>query len=155
VAQPTRKAWQGRVQLVRQPLRLLGYVYDWRDAILNERRFHLTETNVADVCSMGKAQKRIADLDLIIILYSAFGDDFNILLKSSEWLVKRRCPIVFFVVNEYDLLREKNMVLSACKANYVCTQLPKATGEFLYGERGHVRVVEMPHALIDYGYHHR
>src|SRR5207247_5180964 len=53
---------------------------------------------------------------------------------------------VSFIGNEYDLMAEKLAFLSAARVDYVCSQLPLDTAEWLYAGVG-PRVLPMPHAL--------
>lgn len=125
----------------------LGYVNDWRDAFINHPALRVFSCNISNLIEYHACLRNIGEFDLIVVLHSAFGDDVSLLQKTANLLARRKCRIAVFVGNEYILMREKRAFIEAIHADYVCTQLPLATGQFLYGDIAGIKVIEMPHAL--------
>ena len=103
--------------------------------------------NINNLIDLGVKLKKLRDYDLIVILHSALGDDCRLLDLVSTYFDRRKCPLVAFIGNEYDLLPEKKRLLASLSVNYICTQLPLTVGTWLYEEVTSARVIAMPHAL--------
>lgn len=124
----------------------LGYVNDWRDAFNQNPNLFVNEVNILDYFSLVMGFKKIKEVDLIIILHSALGDSAEILINVAEKFNSRKCPLVVFIGNEYDLLIEKKTFLRNSNANFICSQLPLSAAEFLYGDLTDTKVLTVPHA---------
>jgi hypothetical protein len=125
----------------------LSYSADWREAFLASPALDVEVCNINNLVHLGRCLLRLRKYDLIIVSHVAAGDDMALPLKIAPALQRRRAPIITFLGNEYDLLDEKIRFLREVGCEYVCTQLPLATGHYLYGECDTGRIVEMPHAL--------
>ena len=125
----------------------LSYIADWRSAFLASNRLAVDVCNINNLVSYGARLLKLANYDLIVVSHAAAGDDLTVLTKSAGWFDRRRAPLAVFLGNEYDLLDEKIEFIRQTGAEYVCTQLPSAAANYLYGTRTNARIVEMPHAL--------
>jgi hypothetical protein len=125
----------------------LSYVADWRDAFRASPRLDIELCNINNLIHYGRCLLGIRQYDLIVVSHAAAGDDMTVLLKSAHWFDRRRCPMIAFLGNEYDLLDEKIAFVRDTEAEFLCSQLPIAAARYLYGELGNTRIVEMPHAL--------
>lgn len=125
----------------------LSYTQDWLDAIKENTSISADICNINNLIDFGVKLKRLRDYDLIVILHSALGDDCRLLDFASSYFDRRKCPLVAFIGNEYDLLPEKKRLLASLSTNYICTQLPLTVGTWLYEDVTSARVIEMPHAL--------
>jgi hypothetical protein len=125
----------------------LSYSADWREALAASPALDVEICNINNLVHLGRCLLGLKKYDLIIVSHVAAGDDMKLLLKVAAAFQRRRAPIVTFIGNEYDLLEEKIGFLRKVGCEYVCTQLPLAAGNYLYGECANCRVVEMPHAL--------
>jgi spore maturation protein CgeB len=55
--------------------------------------------------------------------------------------------LIVFIGNEYDLMAEKIDFIRKVEADYVCSQLPIETAEWLYSGCDSAKILPMPHAL--------
>lgn len=131
----------------------LSYIVDWRDAFLAAPRLDVEVCNINNLVHYGRCLARIGDYDLIVISHAAAGDDMTLLNRTRRLLQRRRCKLVMFIGNEYDLLDEKIAFAQATGAEYVCSQLPIETARALYADCGGAEIIEMPHALNPASYH--
>ncbi len=125
----------------------LSYIFDWRDALSRAPELDVEICNITNLFEYRRYRHAIATYPLIIILHSAAGDSMSLLLKTISWFQKRRGKLVMFIGNEYDLMAEKFGFLQSTKVDYVCSQLPIDTAQWLYAECLHSRVLALPHAL--------
>jgi len=124
-----------------------SYAVDWRDAFLDSPDLTVEVCNINNLIHFGRCLLQLKKYDLIVVSHIAAGDDMKLLLRCAHWFDRRRAPLVVFLGNEYDLLDEKISFIREVRAEFVCSQLPIAAANYLYGECEDSRVVEMPHAL--------
>ncbi len=130
------------------PYRALSYVNDWLEACCRSARLDIQLCDITDVIRFVRTLKRISEFDLIIILHSATGDNVTPLLKSAPLFDRRKGPVVCFVGNEYDQLKQKIAFLNAVECEYVCSQLPMTSALQMYrGDCPKSTILEMPAAL--------
>ncbi len=131
----------------------LSYVADWRDAFLAAPQLDVELCNINNLVHYGRCLLGIRRYDLIVVSHAAAGDDMTVLTKSAHRFDRRRCPMVVFLGNEYDLLDDKIGFVRTVEAEFLCSQLPIAAARYLYGDCGSTRLVEMPHALNPKSYY--
>jgi hypothetical protein len=131
----------------------LSYMADWRDAFVHSPFLDVEVCNINNLIHLSKCLFAIRRYDLIVVSHAAAGDDMAILSRVGYFLHRRRCKLVVFIGNEYDILDEKIAFLCNTEADYVCSQLPIEAASDLYAECGNTQVVEMPHALNPRNYH--
>jgi hypothetical protein len=124
-----------------------SYAADWREAFLGSPDLEVEVCNINNLVHFGRCLLRLKQYDLIIVSHVAAGDDMKLLLRCAHWFHRRRAPLIVFIGNEYDLFDEKIGFIREVRSEFVCSQLPIAAANYLYGECEHSRVVEMPHAL--------
>jgi hypothetical protein len=139
------------VRRLRRRYDTLGYVNDWRDALVRAPALDTRVCNITNLVDYARILRRIDEFDLVIILHSAAGDSVRALLRTVNRLRRRRGKLVAFIGNEYDLMAEKLAFLSAVRADYVCSQLPLDTAAWLYADVA-AKVLPMPHALNPVAY---
>ena len=125
----------------------LSYVRDWREAFVASPRLDVDVVNINNLVEYGAALARIREYDLVIVSHAASGDDMTVLRMTERLVARRRGKLVVFIGNEYDLLDDKIAFLRNASAEFVCSQLPIAAAQYLYGEVEGTRLLEMPHAL--------
>jgi hypothetical protein len=125
----------------------LSYVRDWRDAFCRSSALDVSICDMNNLVHLGRCMLRIKTYDLIVVSHMAAGDDMSLISRIAPFLDRRVCPIVVFLGNEYDLLDQKLEFCRAVKADYLCSQLPVAAAEYLYGELAGTRILATPHAL--------
>ncbi|MBV8772682.1 MAG: glycosyltransferase family 1 protein [Deltaproteobacteria bacterium] len=131
----------------------LSYVADWRDAFQASPGLKVELCNINNLVHYSHCLLRMRQYDLIVVSHVAAGDDMTVLTKSRAWFDRRRCPLVVFLGNEYDLLDDKIEFVRQTDAEYLCTQLPVSAARHLYGDLARTRIVEMPHALNPNSYY--
>jgi hypothetical protein len=140
-----------RVKLLFSELRdvnaKLSYVADWREAFLRSRSLELDVCNINNLLHLAHCLLRIRQYDLIIVSHAAAGDDITVLNHIVPFLQRRRCKLVIFIGNEYDILDDKIAFIRGTNADFVCSQLPLQAAQYLYLECTDSTILEMPHAL--------
>jgi len=124
-----------------------AYMADWKDAFLRSPRLKLEVCNINNLLHYARCLLGIRRYDLVVISHSAAGDDMTVLSRSAAAFLRRRCKLVMFIGNEYDLLDDKIAFIRRVRAEFICSQLPIASANYLYQECAGSRVLEMPHAL--------
>ncbi len=125
----------------------LSYANDWRDAFLDSPELDVAVCDMNDLVKLAKCLANVRSYDLIVVSHAAAGDDLTLALKAAPLLARRRCPLVVFLGNEYDLLEEKRAFCRKTRATILCSQLPLAAARYLYGDLDETRIVAAPHAL--------
>lgn len=124
-----------------------SYMDDWKDAFCSHPRLRVTTCNITDLFALHRELRQIGRYSLIIVLHSAAGDRMSLLLRVAERFHARRGTLAVFVGNEYDLMAEKIRFINKSGADFICSQLPLDTAEWLYAGCPRARVVATPHAL--------
>lgn len=125
----------------------LSYMDDWKDAFSQNPFLKIDTFNINDLTQFPKIKSKINSYQLIIILHSAAGDDMSLLLKTIPLLQKRKAKLAMFIGNEYDLMEEKFRFIKEIGAEFICSQLPLESAEWLYAELQPAKVLHLPHAL--------
>ena len=125
----------------------LSYVRDWRDAFGAAPDLAVTVCNIHNACDFRFLKKAIKTWPLIIILHSAFGDNLTMLRRLASWFQDRKGKLAVFVGNEYDMMAEKLTMLQRLHADYICSQLPVASAQWLYAGCQSAKTLPLPHAL--------
>lgn len=128
-----------------------SYYDDWLDAFTRSSLFQI---ELFDLCKWG-ARKRLKQVlsqyDLVVLHHSTNADNTFYLERVVDVLAARKCLLAVFVGNEYnqpvDGLGKKRAVFARMQPDYICTQLLKEAGEYLYADIVQMGVVAMPHAL--------
>ena len=86
----------------------LSYVADWREAFCHSPRLDVEVCNINNLVHFANCLLRIRRYDLVVISHAALGDDMRrCSCRIAGRLARRRCPMLMFIGNEYDLLDEK------------------------------------------------
>jgi hypothetical protein len=125
----------------------LSYVADWRDAFCESPRLDVEVCNINNLVHLARCLLHIRRYDLIVVSHVAIGDDMSIMPRAAAALARRKCPMVAFIGNEYDLLDEKIAFLREVRADRVCSQLPLRVAQHLYEGIDTNRILSTPHAL--------
>lgn len=123
-----------------------SYIKDWADAFIGCPEVDVVE---CDTMNLIDFKRRIKDtsFDLIVVMHSALGDDADLMLDKASWFHRRKGVLAVFVGNEYDIMDKKFAFLRESCADYVCSQLPHDTAQWLYGHIPGLKVLNFPHAL--------
>lgn len=123
-----------------------SYIKDWVDAFNASSSIEVTECDTMNLVDFYKCT-RDKSFDLIVVMHSALGDDADLMLDKASWLHNRRGKLAVFIGNEYDLMDKKIAFLRESGAEFVCSQLPLDTAQWLYGHIPGITVLGVPHAL--------
>ncbi len=133
----------------------LSYALDWQDGFRASPQLDVEFCNINNLVHFGRRLLQLREYDLIVVGHTAAGDDLSVLLRAVGRFDRRLAPLVVFIGNEYDILDDKIAFIRQAGAEFVCTQLPLAAAQYLYGECASSRIVEMPHALNPTHYYPR
>ena len=125
---------------------LLSYNDDWQDAFTNESIFDIETCNLATKKWLLYIPK-IDKFDLIIFLHSSNSNGIAIHPWLAKSLTYRKGKLVFFVGNEYKLMPEKIALIKKINADFIVSQLPQDTAEWLYEDCESSKTISLPHAL--------
>jgi hypothetical protein len=125
----------------------LSYALDWREAFCAAPELDVEVCNVNNLMDYQRRREAIRCYPLIIVLHSATGDSMGLLRSTAHWFKVRRGKLVVFLGNEYDLMGQKLAFLRSVKAEYVCSQLPLDTMQWVYAECRSSQLLSAPHAL--------
>jgi hypothetical protein len=127
-----------------------SYYQDWLDAFLAHDGIDCVPLNIFSYLGRGRVTRELKSADLAVVLHSGTGDTLDYVRKISGALKDRRCPLVVFMGNEFNMpwlpFEERRQWLTSVQADLVATQLLADTGRWLYEGTG-ARVVSIPHAL--------
>jgi hypothetical protein len=146
-----------KVILLHGPAEFDSYSRDWLDAFLTFPLIRCIPINLSD-CRNSESllKKEIQNADCIIALHSTNTNPSNIrdYMHFVPVLQKRKIPFFTFVGNEYNIpfhgcrFSEKIRLFRYLKPEVICTQMPLASGNYLYKElEAYSQVREYPHAL--------
>lgn len=124
---------------------VLSYVQDWEEAFCQSPNLNVTACNLNNVFEVRTSLGRISEYELIIVLHSAAGDDMSVLNRLISPLQNRKCKLLVFFGNEYNLMLEKIRFAGQVGAEYIASQLP--TGPWLYSDCTSSQVLHAPPAL--------
>lgn len=126
----------------------LSYNDDWLEAFLdiNDDAIDVEAFNYIDL-NFYKAQKILFEYDYVVFLHSTNSNGFSLpkLFRLGS-LNFRRAKVVFFVGNEFKLMPEKINFIKLNRVEFVVSQLPQETAEWLYTETKS-KIISLPHAL--------
>jgi spore maturation protein CgeB len=129
-----------------------SYYLDWLDALESSPLFAVTTFNLFRHDQRRAAIRALAQCELIIALHACSADTLQYIKPLTGALKTRRGRFLMLVGNEYNLpwvrLAEKRAFLRDVGADYIGTQLPIETGQWLYADTG-AMVLALPHALND------
>jgi len=123
----------------------LSYNDDWLDAFLDSD-LNIDQYNTHAMSIMDNI-KLLFKYDYIILLHSTNSNSFAISKLLRFGLLKlRRSKIILFIGNEYKGIPSKIKFINLNKVEYVISQLPQDTAEWLYFNTNS-KIISVPHAL--------
>jgi hypothetical protein len=125
----------------------LSYVRDWRDAFCTSPQLVVTVCNINNLIKYKLLKDAVKTWPLIIVLHSAFGDNLTMMRRLASWFQDRRGKLAVFIGNEYDMMAEKLSLLKRLQPDYICSQLPLASAQWIYAECRSAKILPLPHAL--------
>ncbi len=127
-----------------------SYYDDWLQSFLVHPGISAQSLNLFSSAERRRVPAALATSDLAVILHSGTGDTLDYVRKAAPALARRRCPLVVFMGNEFNIpwlpFAERRAWLKEVGAEFVATQLLEATGAWLYEGSG-ARIVSVPHGL--------
>lgn len=125
---------------------LLSYNDDWLESFLNLKDLFIKKYNVLEL-SLFQSQRILFEYDYIVLLHSTNSNSFTLpKLYRLGCLNFRKAKIIYFVGNEYKLMPEKINFAKINNIEYIVSQLPQDTAEWLYAKTNS-KIISLPHAL--------
>jgi hypothetical protein len=129
-----------------------SYYLDWVDAFASSPYFTVSCYNLFNRHQRSAAHRVVEEAELVVALHACSADTLDFIKLLATALESRRGRFLMFIGNEYNLpwapLAEKRAFVQKVNAEWVGTQLPLDTGQWLYEGTG-ARVLALPHALND------
>ena len=127
-----------------------SYYDDWLDAFSAHRRLRPTLVNLFNPAERAKLPHILSGADFVIILHSGTADTLDYVRKATPTLLTRRCPLVVFMGNEFNMpwlpFEDRRAWLREVGAEFIATQLAEETGAWLYEGSGG-QVIAVPHGI--------
>ena len=131
----------------------VSYALDWQEAICSSPHLNADLCNINNMIDYQKKLRNIKEYELILILHSTNGGNISSLLKSAPWLRKRHGKLAIFIGNEYSRMNDKIAFIQSVEADYICSQLPLKSAQWLYRDAQSSKVLSVPHALNPNAYY--
>lgn len=125
----------------------LSYVLDWLDAFRATPRLAIELCDVNDALAYRAGLRKMGRVPLTIVLHSAAGDNLERLRKAESAFQDRSGKLVVFIGNEYNLMPDKIGFVRATEADFIASQLPVTSAQWLYAEAHRSTVVAAPPGL--------
>jgi hypothetical protein len=125
----------------------LSYVNDWLEAFRQSPELDVRARNVVDLVDLAAAAREARQVDLVVVLHSAAGDEMNTVRRLVGPLRRRGGMLVQFFGNEYTLLPEKIAFARDVRADFIASQLPPAASGWLYAACDGSKILHAPPAL--------
>jgi hypothetical protein len=127
-----------------------SYYDDWLDAFSTHPGVEAQALNLFDPVDRRRLPQILTGCDLAVILHSGTADTLDYVRKATPALSGRKCPLVVFMGNEFNMpwlpFADRRAWLREVGADFVATQLLEQTGIWLYEGSG-ARVIGVPHGL--------
>ena len=133
--------------IVHDEFRVLSYVMDWKDAFTECPLLEVEWCNVNNLMEYAAGLRKLKEYPLSIILHSAAWDHLRLLRAAQMRFHSRKGALLVFYGNEYHNMKEKIAFARAVSADYIASQLPLASAEWLYAECDQSVVLPAPAAL--------
>ena len=140
-------ALPGVRSIVNEEFRVLSYVMDWKDAFTECPNLDVEWCNVNNLLDFATGLRKVEKYPLSIILHSAAWDHLRLLRLAQGRFQSRKGTMLLFYGNEYHNMREKIAFARAVEADYIASQLPMSSAEWLYAECEASIVLPAPAAL--------
>lgn len=125
---------------------LLSYNDDWLESFFDIKDIFVKKYNVLEL-NLFQSQRILYEYDYIVLLHSTNSNSFSLPKAYRVGSLNfRKAKIIYFVGNEYKLMREKINFAKLNHIDYIVSQLPQDTAEWLY-EKTNSKIISLPHAL--------
>ena len=147
------RTWPGFRSIVQEEFRVLSYVMDWKDAFAEPPVLDVEWCNVNNLIEFESGLRKLKRYPLSLVLHSAAWDDLRLLRLAEGRFQNRRGTLLLFYGNEYHNMQEKIAFARSVGADYIASQLPLASAQWLYADCRDSVVVAAPAALNQRVYH--
>ncbi len=127
--------------------RTLSYMVDWMEAFCEVSWLDERLCNINNILEYRAALRALKRCPLIIILHSAACDNMTLLRSATAYFQDRRGKLLVLFGNEYNQMPDKIGFAREVAADYIGSQLPIASAEWLYAECPRSRILAAPPAL--------
>lgn len=133
--------------LFAEEYRTLSYLVDWREAFCESPQLEVHLCNINNLFEYRAALRKLRDFPLSIILHSAAGDNLALLRRAAAAFQARRGILMICFGNEYSLMPDKIGFAHEVGAEYIVSQLPWKSAQWLYTDCPQSEVLSCPAAL--------
>ena len=117
-----------------------SYYDDWLDALQTHPRLTTVAINLFKRGGASYVAEALKDAELTVVLHSGTGDGLEHVTAIAPTVSDRRCPLIVFMGNEFNLpwlpISAKRSWAAQIKAEFIATQLPIEAGRWLYEGSG-------------------
>lgn len=138
--------------IVQDEFRVLSYVMDWKEAFTECPELAVEWCNINNLLEFTTGLRKVKEYPLTIILHSAAWDHLRMLRLAQGRFQYRKGAMLLFYGNEYHNMREKIAFARAVGAEYIASQLPLPSAEWLYADCDRSVVLPAPAALNPHVY---
>lgn len=133
--------------MVNEEFRVLSYVIDWKEAFAESPLLDIEWFNINNLLEYRAGLRKLKTYPFSIVLHSAAWDHLALLRAAREHFQDRRGKLLIFFGNEYHNMAEKIGFAKSAAADYIASQLPPRSAQWLYADCTHSTVLPAPQAL--------
>lgn len=133
--------------MVNEEFRVLSYVIDWKEAFSESPLLDIEWCNINNLLEYRAGLRKLKTYPFNIVLHSAAWDHLPLLRAATGHFQDRRGKLLIFFGNEYHNMAEKIAFAKSTAADYIASQLPLRSAQWLYADCTHSTVLPAPHAL--------
>ncbi len=133
--------------MVHEEFRVLSYLIDWKDAFAESPRLEMEWCNINNLIEFRAGLQKLKTSPLVVILHSAAWDHLALLRAAVSYFQDRRGKLLVLFGNEYHNMPEKIGFVKSVDAEYIASQLPLRSAQWLYAECAHSAILPAPQAL--------
>ncbi|HET9961553.1 MAG TPA: glycosyltransferase [Nitrospiraceae bacterium] len=139
--------WPGLRSIVQEEFRILSYVMDWKEAFAESPLLDIEWCNVNNLIEFEAGLRKLKRYPLSVVLHSAAWDDLRLLRMAQGRFQDRRGTLLLFYGNEYHNMQEKIDFARSVSADYIASQLPLSSAQWLYATCEASTILPAPPAL--------
>jgi hypothetical protein len=133
--------------MINEEFRVLSYVIDWKEAFAESPLLDMEWCNINNLLEYRAGLRKLKTYPFSVILHSAAWDHLAVLRAATAHFQDRRGKLLVFFGNEYHNMTEKIGFAKSIAADYIASQLPLRSAQWLYADCSHSTVLPAPHAL--------
>ena len=138
---------KAKYYLDRNSYSTLSYVNDWLEAFYRLLPNVIKAINISNFADLMRYRKSVEKAELVIIMHSAFGDNLSVINILRDLISYRSGKLILFVGNEYGDMSNKFDFINLVEPEFLASQLPKKSANWLYSKCKFGKIILAPPAL--------